>query len=169
MAEQENKAISSTPLTVDASPASTTPPPTTTTSPPPTATGTPTSHTVVTIIFLLFFPLIGIILMWVWTKWSKVPKWIITILFILGQILTLIILPPLILAILSTANPAAQIERAQNVKEAGSYEEYMNEQFTTEEFVPLDASEKLPASAEESIPSRDEMVGDEERMMDERF
>lgn len=107
--------------------------------------------------------------MWVWTKWSKVAKWIITILFILGQILTLIILPPLILAILSTANPAAQIERAQNVKEAGSYEEYMNEQFTTEEFVPLDASEKLPASAEESIPSRDEMVGDEERMMDERF
>lgn len=124
----------------------------------PASEGTPTSHTVVTILLLLFFPLLGIILMWVWTKWSKVVKWVITILFIVGQILVLLFFSILSAAILSAVNPAAQIEKANMIKEAGGYDEYMQEQF---------ANEGTMMNSEAGSAS-DEGMTTEPPMMDER-
>lgn len=50
-------------------------------------------RTPLTIVLLIFFPLAGIILMWVITQWSKAAKWIITSIYVVLIILTIILIP----------------------------------------------------------------------------
>jgi len=82
---------------------------------PNSASAAGTEHnntpTIVTIIFLVLLPLIGIILMW---AWAKLPKWVkvlITTLYALSIILFIIFFS----AIIATVNPKAQLKKAEAV------------------------------------------------------
>lgn len=51
---------------------------------------TSTLAMIATLVTLFVFPPIGIILMWVFTRWSKVAKWLITILMVIVPIIILV-------------------------------------------------------------------------------
>jgi len=64
-----------------------------------------------TIIFLIFMPVVGIILLWLITNWSKTAKWIITIIII---IIILLLVPAIIvIEALSSARYKARDVSAQ--------------------------------------------------------
>ncbi len=85
-----------------------------------TTESTSTGMTVLTILLLFFVTPIGIIMMWVATKWSKTAKWIITIL--LGILPILAIIAIMAVALLAAVNPAAQIQKGR-IKAAESFAE----------------------------------------------
>ncbi len=59
---------------------------------------TETWKSALTIILLIIFPIIGLILMWFITNWSKTVKWIITI---LGILIMVIVVPIILLSVLT--------------------------------------------------------------------
>lgn len=71
------------------------------------------TRTIVTVLCLLFIFPIGLILMWFWTKW---PLWVKLVISILPLFLVALI-GVFAVAILTTINPEAQIEKANCVKQ----------------------------------------------------
>lgn len=68
------------------------------------------TRTIVTVLLLLFFPLVGLILMWVWSKWATWLKVLITAVF---GIWTIVVMGIFAAVLIATINPQEQIERAE--------------------------------------------------------
>lgn len=65
------------------------------------------TKTMITAVLLVFVFPIGLILMWFWTKWKMWVKLLITV----------PVAVVVLMGILSTANPSAQIKKAKCIKE----------------------------------------------------
>lgn len=68
------------------------------------------TRTLVTVLLLLFFPLVGLILMWAWSRWVTWVKVLITVVF---GIWTLLIMGIFFAVLIATINPQAQLERGR--------------------------------------------------------
>ncbi len=89
-----------------------------------TAESTSTGMTVLTILLLFFVTPIGLIMMWVGTKWSKTAKWVITVL--LGILPLLAIIAIMAVALLAAGNPAAQFAKARMMSVQSTAESILN-------------------------------------------
>ena len=82
-----------------------------------TSTPTPAWKTIITVLFLIFIMPVGIILMWVLTKWNQTAKIVLSVigalLFIPWLLVTFAIFVELALVV---ANPALQFATANNAK-----------------------------------------------------
>lgn len=88
---------------------------TTTPSAAPTPQKQSAAPTIVTILLLIFFNLIGVIVMWFWPKWETWVKVLVTVLSIFYSILVFGIFSILATVVLIAINPQAQMEKAQCV------------------------------------------------------
>lgn len=75
------------------------------------------TRTIVTVLLLIFFPLVGLVLMWAWTNWKKWVKWLITCVFIAWTLLVLLLFGIFLAAMIATIDPKAQIQKAEEVTE----------------------------------------------------
>lgn len=75
------------------------------------------TRTIVTVLLLIFFPLVGLVLMWAWTNWKKWVKWLITAIFIFWTVLTIVLVGIFVAAVLVTVDPAGQLEKAEKATE----------------------------------------------------
>lgn len=75
------------------------------------------TRTIVTVLLLIFFPLVGLVLMWAWTNWKKWVKWLITCVFIAWTLLVLLLFGIFFAAMIATIDPKAQIQKAEKVTE----------------------------------------------------
>lgn len=107
---------------------------------------TPAWITILTIILLLTFTLVGVIVMWTSTKWPKAVKWTITTIFVFVPFV-LLILGVLAVAVLSSINPAKQIARGRDTARQSDAMTLFNaaeEYYAKEGFYP-EGQEKLVA------------------------
>ncbi len=117
-----------------------------------TTESTSTGMTVLTILLLFFVTPIGLIVMWVGTKWSKTAKWVLTIL--LGILPLIAIIGIMIVGILVAVNPSAQISKAKTMATLADARQIINAaklyQIDNQVFPPsvsaLIESQILPAS-----------------------
>ena len=72
------------------------------------------TKTIITVLLLIFLYPVGLILMWVWTKW---PVWIKILLSLLAIPVILVFLAVTGLVTLLAINPARQIQKAECVKQ----------------------------------------------------
>lgn len=110
------------------------------------------TRTIVTVLLLIFFPLIGLIVMWMWTFWPKWVKALLSALFALWLIMVFVF----VAAIIATVDPQAQIEKAEKVKcvnacvyNEGKERSVCLEQCGAEDvefLIPDDSSRALPKS-----------------------
>lgn len=66
--------------------------------------------TFVTILLLIFALPVGVIVMWLWTTWSKTAKWILTVLSILGFLFWLGFMVLFFNIIFIAINPSAKFK-----------------------------------------------------------
>ncbi len=78
------------------------------------------TRTIVTVLLLIFVPPVGLILMWVWTKWKLWVKLLVSIPAIL---VSLAISGVIFTAALVIVDPTRQIQRAKCVTECSKTEE----------------------------------------------
>lgn len=74
---------------------------------------TSTEMNVLAIVLLILMAPVGVIVMWVGTKWSKTVKWTITIVVGILMLIQLMIFSTVVVAMLAAVNPPAQIDRAK--------------------------------------------------------
>ena len=79
-------------------------------------------QTPLTIVLLFLVPLLGVILMWVLTGWSKMVKWIITIIFIILLLATIIVIPLAVRSsITSTTESSGDVDARNNLSQAQTF------------------------------------------------